>query len=118
MLPNKSLTQNDLAVWGRLGGIKNTPHEAGRGLKGVNRVSWAVFREDKMLKRHLSTAHGLGVNEYRERWTLPADYPYSVWCRINRRTAVDGGHPYNRHETEGPAKVFTPSRGLLLFDPD
>ncbi len=75
MLPNKSLTQNDLAVWGRLGGIKNTPHEAGRGLKGVNRVSWAVFREDKMLKRHLSTVHGLGVNEYRERWKLPADYP-------------------------------------------
>ncbi|MEE8606885.1 MAG: MucR family transcriptional regulator, partial [Nitrospiraceae bacterium] len=29
----------------------------------------------KMLKRHLSTAHGLGVNEYRERWKLPADYP-------------------------------------------
>ncbi len=29
----------------------------------------------KMLKRHLSTAHGLGVNEYRERGKLPADYP-------------------------------------------
>ncbi len=29
----------------------------------------------KMLKRHLSTAHGLGVKEYRARWGLPADYP-------------------------------------------
>ena len=29
----------------------------------------------KMLKRHLSTAHGLSVNEYRQRWKLPADYP-------------------------------------------
>ncbi len=29
----------------------------------------------KMLKRHLSTAHGLGVKEYRLRWKLPADYP-------------------------------------------
>ena len=29
----------------------------------------------KMLKRHLSTAHGLSVNEYRERWKLRADYP-------------------------------------------
>ncbi len=29
----------------------------------------------KMLKRHLSVAHGLSVNEYRERWKLPADYP-------------------------------------------
>ncbi len=29
----------------------------------------------KMLKRHLSTAHGLGVKEYRERWKLPNNYP-------------------------------------------
>ena len=29
----------------------------------------------KILKRHLSTAHGLNVNGYRERWGLPADYP-------------------------------------------
>ncbi len=32
-------------------------------------------RSAKMLKRHLSTAHGLGVHEYRVRWKLPADYP-------------------------------------------
>ncbi len=32
-------------------------------------------RSGKMLKRHLSTAHGLGVTEYRERWKLPDDYP-------------------------------------------
>ena len=32
-------------------------------------------KSGKMLKRHLSTAHGLGVNEYRARWGLPADYP-------------------------------------------
>jgi predicted transcriptional regulator len=29
----------------------------------------------KMVKRHLSTAHGLGVKEYREKWRLPSDYP-------------------------------------------
>ena len=29
----------------------------------------------KILKGHLSTAHGLGVKEYRARWGLPADYP-------------------------------------------
>ena len=29
----------------------------------------------KMLKRHLSTAHGLSVKEYREKWRLPNDYP-------------------------------------------
>ncbi len=29
----------------------------------------------KMVKRHLSVAHGLSVNEYREKWKLPGDYP-------------------------------------------
>jgi predicted transcriptional regulator len=29
----------------------------------------------KVLKRHLSTAHGLSVKEYREKWRLPSDYP-------------------------------------------
>jgi len=29
----------------------------------------------KMLKRHLSTAHDLSVDEYRAKWTLPRDYP-------------------------------------------
>lgn len=29
----------------------------------------------KMLKRHLSTDHGLTPSEYRKRWNLAADYP-------------------------------------------
>ena len=29
----------------------------------------------QMLKRHLSTAHGMTVDEYRTRWSLPRDYP-------------------------------------------
>ena len=29
----------------------------------------------KVLKRHLTTAHGLSVKEYREKWRLPSDYP-------------------------------------------
>ncbi len=29
LLPNKSLTQNDLAAWGMLSGIKKAPREAG-----------------------------------------------------------------------------------------
>ena len=32
----------------------------------------------KMLKRHLSTAHGLSVQEYREKWKLPSDYPMTA----------------------------------------
>jgi predicted transcriptional regulator len=29
----------------------------------------------QMLRRHLTTAHGLSVDEYRNRWGLAADYP-------------------------------------------
>ncbi|GAA4643377.1 MucR family transcriptional regulator [Pontixanthobacter gangjinensis] len=29
----------------------------------------------KMLKRHLMTEHGLTIDEYRNRWSLTADYP-------------------------------------------
>jgi predicted transcriptional regulator len=28
----------------------------------------------QMLKRHLSTAHGMSVDDYRSRWSLAADY--------------------------------------------
>jgi hypothetical protein len=29
----------------------------------------------KMIRRHLTTAHGLSVEQYRERWGLAPDYP-------------------------------------------
>jgi predicted transcriptional regulator len=32
-------------------------------------------QKSKMLKRHLSTAHSMTVDEYRTRWGLPTDYP-------------------------------------------
>jgi len=32
----------------------------------------------KMLKRHLTSAHGLRVQEYREKWKLPGDYPMTA----------------------------------------
>ena len=32
-------------------------------------------RRQKMIKRHITAAHGLSVDEYRQRWGLPRDYP-------------------------------------------
>jgi predicted transcriptional regulator len=32
----------------------------------------------QMLKRHLSTAHGLSIDDYKAKWTLPADYPMTA----------------------------------------
>ena len=32
-------------------------------------------KQQKTLKRHLGSAHGLSVDQYRDKWNLPADYP-------------------------------------------
>jgi len=32
-------------------------------------------KPQKMLKRHLATAHDLTVDQYRAKWSLPSDYP-------------------------------------------
>ncbi len=32
-------------------------------------------KKQKMLKRHLKTAHDMTPNDYRKRWGLPSDYP-------------------------------------------
>lgn len=32
-------------------------------------------KAQKMLKRHLQTAHGLSVDDYRSKWNLASDYP-------------------------------------------
>ena len=32
-------------------------------------------RRQKMIKRHIAAAHALSVDEYRQRWGLPRDYP-------------------------------------------
>ena len=50
----------------------------------------------QMLKRHLTTAHGLSVAEYRAKWSLAADYPmvapnYSERRSNWRSTAGWGG---------------------------
>lgn len=47
----------------------------------------------KMLKRHISTHHGLSVDEYRERWALPKDYPMVApdYAVQRRKLAVEIG---------------------------
>lgn len=32
-------------------------------------------KPQKMLKRHLAATHGIAVDEYRAKWSLPTDYP-------------------------------------------
>ena len=46
-----------------------------RSVRKATIVCLECGKSGKVLKRHLSTAHGLSVKEYRARWGLPADYP-------------------------------------------
>ena len=46
-----------------------------RSVRKATIICLECGKTGKMLKRHLSTSHGLGVSEYRARWGLPADYP-------------------------------------------
>jgi len=42
----------------------------------------------KMLKRHLQTAHGLSVEAYRSKWSLPSNYPMVAPDYAERRSAL------------------------------
>lgn len=45
-------------------------------------------RQLRMLKRHLNTAYGLSIDEYKARWGLPADYPTVAPNYSKRRSAI------------------------------
>jgi len=42
----------------------------------------------KMLKRHLKTVYNMSVDEYRERWGLPADYPVVAPNYTKKRSMI------------------------------
>ena len=42
----------------------------------------------QMLKRHLNTVYGMTVEQYKERWGLPADYPIVAPNYAKRRSDI------------------------------
>ncbi len=42
----------------------------------------------QMLKRHLRSSYGMSVEEYREKWGLPADYPSVAPGYAKRRSSI------------------------------
>ena len=54
--------------------------------------SYIICLEDgvrqKMLKRHLRSAHGMSPEEYREKWQLPSDYPIVAPDYAAKRSAL------------------------------
>mgnify|MGYP000014637105 CR=1 FL=1 len=72
-------------VYSALSGLGNTSSTAEEtpepavsirsSVKKDHLVCLECGKKMKMLKRHLSTEHGLTPDEYRARWNLSADYP-------------------------------------------
>jgi predicted transcriptional regulator len=60
-------------------------------------------KKQKMLKRHLMTAHGMTPAEYRTKWGLPADYPIvaSNYAETRRTLAKAIGLGTKRVDTKG-----------------
>ena len=86
---NNTLAVNDLPqlikdVYFTLANVKETPGVPERlnppvSIKKSVTPDFIVCLEDgkklKMLKRHLKTAYNMTPEEYRQRWSLPLDYP-------------------------------------------
>lgn len=57
-------------------------------------------KRQKMLKRHLHTAHGLSVEDYRSKWSLPADYPMVAPDYAARRSQLAIDHGLGRKKSD------------------
>jgi predicted transcriptional regulator len=55
----------------------------------------------QMLKRHLTTAHGLTVHEYRTRWALARDYPVVAPNYAARRSELAKSIGLGRRRRQG-----------------
>jgi len=105
---NNSVAVGDLAglianVHASLAGLGAPPVEISSELKPAVSVRASVKpdhlvcledgKKMKMLKRHLSTDHGLSPADYRAKWNLPADYPMvaPAYAETRRELAVKIG---------------------------
>ena len=71
----------------------------------------------QMLKRHLATGHGLTVEQYRVRWTLPREHPITAPSYSERRSGLakqiglgrGRGRRASREEPESAAPETVPA---------
>lgn len=72
-------------------------------------VSLEDGRKFKSLKRHLMAYHGLTPDEYRKKWSLPADYPMVAPGYAARRSEMAKGIGLGR-TPKTPKIVAVPKR--------
>ena len=61
-------------------------------------------KQQKTLKRHLNTAHGLTPDEYRAKWRLSRDYPMVAPDYAEKRRSLAKQIGLGRTVTKAPAK--------------
>lgn len=67
-------------------------------------------KKQKMLKRHLQTAHGLTPEQYREKWNLPHDYPLVAPSYAEKRSTLAKAFGLGRKPAaEKPVPVEEPA---------
>jgi predicted transcriptional regulator len=66
---------------------KPTPSQIRKSIKSDALISFIDGKPYKTLKRHL-TKHGLTIDEYRERYGLPRDYPSTAASYSEQRSAL------------------------------
>src|SRR5215470_9303302 len=64
----------------------------------------------QMLRRHLTTGHGLSVDQYRARWKLPREHPITAPSYSERRAglAKQLGHGHGRRRSRQEAQAVEP----------
>lgn len=84
-------TLSNLSADGAQGGLTTRPKPAVAINKSIT-DDYIVCLEDgkklQMLKRHLKTVYNLTVEQYRERWGLPSDYPAVAPNYAKRRSEI------------------------------
>jgi len=74
---------------------------------------WIICLEDgrrfKMLKGHLQAAHGLTLDQYRERWGLPPDYPTVASNFALQRSALAKAIGLGTQRTNSPSARPAPA---------
>jgi predicted transcriptional regulator len=63
----------------------------------------------RMLRRHLRVQHGLGVDEYRDRWNLRSDHPVTAPAYSQRRSEMAKQLGLGRRPVQ-VEPLLTPSR--------
>ncbi len=99
---NNTMDMKDLGpfiqqVFSTLCNLQNTPSmrtppQAPIDIEKSITPDYLICLEDKkplkMLKRHLRTSYGMTPEQYRERWSLPVDYPMVAPNYAKKRSAL------------------------------